>query len=126
MNTNQFMRDHTGIVFADRAAFGNGPVMEFYVNFGWAGIIIGFFIFGYFIDRIDRKASTSLNSGQLLNFCKWFATGLAFIAPLTSVFFMVNTAIATYVIFSLIQYIVGRAPVRIRSSRAPMTRATKS
>lgn len=118
MNTTQFMRDHTGIPFTDRAAFGNGPVMEFYVNFGWAGIIFGFLIFGFLLAKIDRNASNSLRSGDVLKFCKWFTVGLVFIAPLTSLFFMVNTAIATYVIFTLIQYVVGRPPISVRSTAA--------
>ena len=112
MNTTQFMRDHTGIEFTDRAAFGNGPVMEFYVNFGWVGIVVGFLILGVLIGRIDRRASISLRSGRLFDFVKWFAVGLAFIAPLTSLFFMVNTAIVTYVILSSIQYVIGPVPVR--------------
>ncbi len=117
MNTTQFMRDHTGISFTDRAAFGNGPVMEFYVNFGWAGIIVGFLIFGFLLAKIDRKASNSLRSGDVLKFCKWFTVGLAFIAPLTSLFFMVNTAFATYVIFTLIHYVV-RVGFESHSERA--------
>jgi len=132
MNTNQFMRDHTGIEFTDRAAFGNGPVMEYYVNFGWAGIVIGFLILGFVLARIDRRASLSLRSGRLLDFVKWFAVGIALIAPLTSLFFMVNTAIMTYLIFSSIQYIIGPLPIRFHratllvSSRKAGSRQTAS
>lgn len=118
MNTTQFMRDHTGIPFTNLAAFGNGPVMEFYVNFSWPGVIFGFLILGFLLAKIDSNASNSLRSGDVLKFCKWFTVGLAFVAPLTSLFFMVNTAIATYAIFSLVQYVVGRPPISVRSAVA--------
>lgn len=116
MNNTQFMRDHTGIDFSDSAAFGNGPVMEYYVNFGWIGIAIGFLILGFVVASIDQRAAQSLRSGRLLNFAKWFAVGLPFIAPLTSLFFMINTAIVSFAVFHVLQWIVGRTPWQIRAS----------
>ncbi|MEP2612598.1 hypothetical protein [Marinobacter alexandrii] len=113
MNTTQFMRDHTGIDFGDRATFGNGPVLEYYVNFGWPGIILGLLLLGVLLGRIDTKARQHLDAGQMLGFAKWFAVGMAFVAPLTNLFFMINTAVASFAIFSAIQYFMGTGRVRL-------------
>ena len=70
---------YTGIQFAAGTSVGLGQVMEFYINFGRLGIIIGFLILGVFLSLIDAKAGYYLSKGEIYKFVLWFLPGLAFI-----------------------------------------------
>jgi hypothetical protein len=100
MGGNVFVAEHTGMTFSASATFGSGPVFELFVNFGQIGIFFGFLVLGIIVCLIDRRASTALRSGLLLEYVRWFTVGLAFIAPLTEFFFMFNTALITWVILT--------------------------
>jgi hypothetical protein len=43
----------TGLVFAQYTSVGVGQPLEFYINFGWNGIVIGFTLLGYLLMRLD-------------------------------------------------------------------------
>jgi hypothetical protein len=101
MGGSEFLAEHSGLHFSSSASFGAGPVIEFFVNFGWPGIFLGFIGLGVMVACLDRKAARALYSGDLVDFARWFTVGLAFIAPLTSMFFMVNTAIITFAILTI-------------------------
>lgn len=46
--------DVTGQDLAEGTSFGAGQVLEFYVNFGWPGVVVGFFAFGALFRWLDR------------------------------------------------------------------------
>jgi hypothetical protein len=50
--------------------------MECYVNFGTAGVIVGFGILGALILLIDRRAVESLHAGDPTRFLLWYLPGL--------------------------------------------------
>lgn len=102
MGGSEFVANHTGMVFADGVTFGSGPVFEFYVNYGYTGVLLGFIMLGYLLRKIDRAASRALRHARLHDFIRWFTVGLAFIAPLTELFFIFNTAFMAWaVLFGL-------------------------
>ncbi|MGF7159321.1 hypothetical protein FHS85_000940 [Rhodoligotrophos appendicifer] len=125
MGGSQFVAEHTGMRFSERATFGAGPVFEFYVNFGHAGVLLGFFALGLFIHFVDKKAALGLREWRPMSFAGWFAAGMAFIAPLTDFFFMVNTAvISAALIWAISQFLQsGHAPRRRDAARGKMTGA---
>lgn len=43
----------TGLDFAQYTSVGVGQPLEFYINFGWSGIVIGFTLLGYLLMRLD-------------------------------------------------------------------------
>ena len=69
----------TGIQFASGTSVGIGQVMEFYVNFGTMGVIVGFMIFGCIITTFDILATERLANGDLHGFVLFYLTGLSFL-----------------------------------------------
>lgn len=72
--------EYTGILFSEHTSVGLGAVMEFYINFGRLGIIIGFFALGAFIAFIGSRAGYYLNKGEVYKFVIWFLPGLAIVS----------------------------------------------
>jgi hypothetical protein len=71
----------TGMQFAENTSVGVGQVMEFYVNFGTEGVIIGFLCAGWIIGKLDLRAMECLNRGDQKGFLIWFLICLSMINP---------------------------------------------
>jgi hypothetical protein len=69
---------YTGLTFAESTSVGVGQIMEFYINFGRKGVIIGFLILGIIIAVIDINSGHYLIMGNLQKFVLWFLPGTAF------------------------------------------------
>lgn len=69
----------TGISFAYGTSVGIGPVMEFYANFGTAGVVIGFGLLGTLLSALDMRAGANLRQGNWLGFMLYFLIGLGFL-----------------------------------------------
>jgi hypothetical protein len=69
----------TGLRFPEGTSVGIGQVMECYVNFGTAGILMGFLLIGGVVSFIDRSAVSSLREGDISDFMIWYLPGLAFL-----------------------------------------------
>jgi hypothetical protein len=70
---------YTGIDFASGTSVGVGQVMEFYLNFGTPGVIIGFIIMGVLVTAFDWQAAERLARNDLHGFVLWFLPGIAFL-----------------------------------------------
>ena len=73
---------YTGIQFAGSTSVGIGQVLEFYINFGHPGVIVGFFILGLMIRYIDLRLSKCLRQGAWNEVGLWFGVGAAALNPL--------------------------------------------
>jgi hypothetical protein len=71
----------TGLHFNSRTSIGVGNVMELEINFGYAGIVIGFFVLGWIIGKLDLKAAIAERQGKLGTVILCFLPCLAFIQP---------------------------------------------
>lgn len=124
MGQSAFVAENTGLIFSRSANFGSGAVFEFFVNFGWIGVFLGFIALGYIVRRIDRSAGRALAEGRLIDCARLFLVGLAFIAPLTTIFFMVNGALVSWFVMTGLKYVLrngprrGRAPGVLQENRA--------
>jgi hypothetical protein len=106
MGGSTFVAEHTGMIFSSQATFGAGPVFEFYVSFGHVGVFLGLLVLGLVVRWVDRMAAVALRQGRLFDHVRWFTVGLAFIAPLTDFFFMINTALASYIVLTAMKLVV--------------------
>src|SRR5205823_2807942 len=61
--SGKLVTEYTGIPFAAGTSVGIGQVMEFYVNFGTLGVLIGFTIMGIAITVLDLLAAECLAAG---------------------------------------------------------------
>jgi hypothetical protein len=66
----------TGMHFAEGTSVGIGQVMEFYVNFGRLGVIIGFLIMGALVSALDQAAGERLVLNDLRGFVLWYLPGI--------------------------------------------------
>lgn len=72
---------YTGIEFAEGTSVGIGLVMEFYVNYGAAAVILGFLCLGVILTVVDSAAGRRLLKGDWKGFTLWFLPGLAMVNP---------------------------------------------
>lgn len=83
--SSEIIREMTGYVVNEETTFGVGQVMEFYVNFGIPGLIVGFLLFGFAYGWVDRNAAATLGRGDFGRTMLWFLPGVAMNAPLASI-----------------------------------------
>jgi hypothetical protein len=76
---NTLVTSFTGIAFASGTTVGVGQLMEFYINFGTPGVIVGFFLLGLVIAGFDRAAALALQRGDWRTFAFWYLGGLGFL-----------------------------------------------
>jgi hypothetical protein len=89
-----FISKHTGLKFSEGTSFGAGPVFEFYVNFGYFGVFVGFLGFGIVLRLLDVAAFRALGSADLPAVAKNLLAGIVLLQPLADLFFVV-TGLAT-------------------------------
>ena len=61
----QIVSRMTGLWLSPTTSFAVGNVMEFQINFGIPGVVIGFFILGWVIGMLDLKAAAAERRGDL-------------------------------------------------------------
>jgi hypothetical protein len=77
----QIVSKMTGIRFNSHTSVGVGNVMELQVNFGYPGIVVGFFVLGWAIGKLDLKAAIAERRGDLGGAILFFLPCVAMIQP---------------------------------------------
>jgi len=95
--SGRIVADMTGLDLSRETSFGVGNVMEFHINFGIAGIVVGFVLFGWILGRLDRLAATSDTTGDLGSTLIYFLPAVAIIQPNGSMVEMVGGATAAWI-----------------------------
>jgi hypothetical protein len=84
----------TGLTLSRGTSFGVGNVMEFQINFGIAGLVIGFLLLGITIGWLDRQAATADSTGHMGQIFIYFLPAVALIQPNGSIVEMASGAAA--------------------------------
>lgn len=122
--SGNLVSEYTGIQFAVGTSIGIGQVMEFYINFGTMGVLIGFLVLGLIVTICDTCAAERLGSGDLHGFVLWYMPGLSLLqvggslAEITSSF-----AASVFVAFMVNKYLARmqhKQAVEARLSRAAL------
>lgn len=79
--SGSIVADMTGLRLNENTSWGVGNVMEFYINFGTAGVAAGFAILGCALAILDRKTAEALSAGQLGQAFIFFLPCVAMIQP---------------------------------------------
>ena len=106
----------TGVEFGANTSVGIGQVMEFYVNFGPAGVCAGFLLLGYVVGFFDRRAALLLHRNDPLGFTFWYLPGLGLMLPGNSLAEMLTTvgaALITALLVTRVLVPLLRAPSTI-------------
>jgi hypothetical protein len=98
---------YTGIDFASGTSVGVGQVMEFYLNFGTPGVVIGFIIMGVIITALDWQAAERLARSDLRGFVLWFLPGIALLQVNGQLVELTASAGASLVVALLVNWCVG-------------------
>jgi hypothetical protein len=77
----KIVAEMTGLVLSDTTSFGVGNVMEFQINFGTPGVVVGFLVLGWAIGLLDRKAAIAESSGDLGRVFLFFLPAVSLIRP---------------------------------------------
>jgi hypothetical protein len=77
----QIVSKMTGLRLSPTTTFGVGNVMEFQINFGIPGVVIGFFVLGWLIGTLDLKAAVAEGRGDLGQVIIFFLPCVALIQP---------------------------------------------
>jgi hypothetical protein len=99
--------NYTGLSFAPGTSVGVGQVMEFYINFGTIGVVVGFVLLGALIGMFDAWAAERLWQGDWMQFAMWFLAGLGFIQAGGSLVEVMSTVAAGLVAAILVnKYVI--------------------
>ena len=71
----------TGQRFSEGTSVGAGNVLEFYVNFGWWGLMVSFFALGLALSWFDRRGAFHYERGDYWTATRWILPGLGLIQP---------------------------------------------
>jgi hypothetical protein len=77
----EIVSNFTGRHFAEGTSVGAGQVLEFYMNFGYPGVVIGFFALGFGLMRLDRGVMDGLRRGDLKLVLRCAMPGLSMLQP---------------------------------------------
>ena len=77
----QIVSKMTGLALSRDTSFGVGNVMEFQINFGIPGVVVGFFVLGWLIGTLDLKAAIAERRGELGKVILLFLPCVALIQP---------------------------------------------
>src|SRR5204863_7030994 len=89
---------YTGLRFATGTSVGIGHVMEFYVNFGTLGVVLGFLVIGDVVTTLDLAAAERLALNDLHGFVLWFLPGISLLQVGGSLVEMTASAAASIVV----------------------------
>jgi hypothetical protein len=93
---------YTGITFDENTSIGMGQVLEFYINFGTAGVVIGFLLLGTTIAAVDSVARSRVVRGDWPGFVLWYVPGTALLQAGGSLVEITSSAAAAAVAALLI------------------------
>ena len=88
----------TGLALSRETSFGVGNVMEFQINFGIPGVVVGFFVLGWLIGTLDLKAAIAERRGELGKVILFFLPCVALINPAGSLVELCSGSAAALVV----------------------------
>src|SRR5438445_369176 len=93
--------------------------MEFYINFGTLGVVLGFFIIGALVTILDRAASDRLRVNNLHGFVLWFLPGISLLQVGGSMVEITGGAAACLVVAMLANRYLDRLQRKQAATFAP-------
>ena len=95
--SGSIVADMTGLQLSKGTSFGVGNVMEFHINFGLPGVVLGFVFFGWLLGTLDRRATEKDATGELGSTFIFFLPAVALIQPNGSMVEMIGGATAALI-----------------------------
>jgi hypothetical protein len=116
----------TGLQLSRNTSFGVGNVMEFQINFGIPGLVIGFLLLGFILRKLDRKATESYEGGELGNSIVYYLPAVAMIQPNGSMVEVIGGAVSALIAAYGWRWVWARWPKPISASVVPPAHIARS
>jgi hypothetical protein len=94
----------TGVRFAKGTSVGVGQVLEFYMNFGNVGVVVGFVVLGFVLMRLDQGIMRAFANRRIPALLARALPGLALLAPGGSVLEIAVAVLSAIITARLIIY----------------------
>jgi hypothetical protein len=88
---------YTGLTLSETSSFGSGPIFDFYINFGTAGVLAGCFFFGAALRWLDIRCAESLVCSNQHNALLLFFVAINMVTPFETVFWIVNGIVSSLI-----------------------------
>jgi hypothetical protein len=92
--SGRIVADVTGLELNEDTSWGVGNVLEFYINFGLAGVVVGFLALGWLLGMLDFRAAVAERRGDLGQLILIFLPTVGLIQPGASIVEMTGSAAA--------------------------------
>jgi hypothetical protein len=121
--SGQVVADMTGLHLNEDTSWGVGNVMEFYINFGIPGVVVGFVLLGWLIGMLDFRAAAAERRADFKTVILCFTPAIAMINPGGSVVEITGGASAALVAALGWRWGWGMWTSREQAARANLARA---
>jgi hypothetical protein len=110
----------TGMTFAEGTSVGIGHVMEFYINFGTIGVVVGLFVLGVIARLLDFKAAQQLYTGNWSSFMAWFLPSISLLGTGGSLLEMTGSAAASiFLVLFLNRFLFPKLGIHAYQAASP-------
>ena len=104
--STNLVSQYTGIRFNTFTSVGVGQVLELYINFGRAGVLLGFALLGTALSILDVRAAEALRTGNWSKFVILFVVGLSIVQVEGSLVNISGGAGASFLLALLVNKII--------------------
>jgi hypothetical protein len=102
--SGDIVSQYTGLRFSEGTSVGVGQPLEFFINFGWAGIVVGFALLGYMLMLLDVLLIQAFRRCDVYDVLRYGLLGLALLQPGGSFIEIVVSCVGALVAASLLRW----------------------
>jgi hypothetical protein len=96
----------TGLTFADGTSVGAGQPLEFYINFGFSGVLVLYMLFGYVLMRTDIGVVSAFLSRDVRRMMLLGVPGIASMEPGGNLISILVSVVGTIFMAALVAYVL--------------------
>lgn len=101
---------YTGLYFPPGTSVGTGQVFEFFVNYGWVGLLVGFLLWGAILEYLDEGLAHGLRMSSYEYVLKYGLPGVAMLHVNGNLMEIVISFIAAIITARLVIVFMKRQP----------------
>lgn len=92
----------TRMSFDQNTSIGVGQVLEFYMNFSYYGVVVGFFALGFLLMRMDQIIMRALSNGDIRTVLIYTLPGLTLLQPGGNLIEILVGVVAAFIVATFI------------------------
>jgi hypothetical protein len=89
---------YTGLPVSPGTSSGVGILLESYINFGSAGVVAMFAIYGIVLGLFDARSRQALDTGQYTSFAIWVLVGYELVDPIDTMAGVVGAMVSMFLV----------------------------